>query len=380
MKKVFDVDRILCFFINLRSAWLKRSMSSFFFHLLSYGSRLRVLFFSLSLSVFLVCGPEKQTGQTINIVFVGGRKLPVFLSNLLFREKPTIHHQGKLFIWRIKTLKNVYDDVDAIFVSCDQFYRRFLHQDGFFVFPHMTNMVLDTSKSLQELVAGLSHSAQEDVKKILKKQFSFQIKSDMQTLKRFYDEMYLPTLKKRIGETDVFTPSLDFLRYLRELGYVLMMITSLGEEVCGVFFKKQGDALILKYAGVLQGDLDLIKKGAFSAFYYYFMVYATEQKVNKLDFGGARPLFNDGLFQNKRKWGMTISPYDFVKEIFGLRIIRESEPLKQFLIHNPFIGMNEKNELIGIVFVDTDMSISEKKEYEKRFCIPGIKEFRFIVL
>lgn len=55
--------------------------------------------------------------------------------------------------------------------------------------------------------------------------------------------------------------------------------------------------------------------------------------------------FNDGLFQYKRKWGKTVEHSDLIEEIFGLRLVVERVPLKQFLLDNPFIGMNEKKEL-----------------------------------
>ncbi len=314
MNNFVIIDSILRLFSNLRPIWFKRLMLSFLLHLLSCALRLRSLFSHLLLSVSLVSGLEKQTGKTIRILFVGGKRFPVFLSDLIFSEKPMIQNRANVFICRIKDLKKRYAGrVDAVMVSCDQFYQRFLHQDGFFVFPHMVDMVLDTSKSLQELLMILPHSTKEDVRKVRKEQFSFEITSDMDRLEMFYHEMYLPTVKNRFGETDIFTPDLVFLRYLKELDYQLMMITYKGKEVCGVFFKRQGDVLLLKYTGVLQGDVDLIKKGAFSAFYYFFMVYAKDQKVNKVDFGGARPFFNDGLFQYKRKWGVKVEPYDLIK-------------------------------------------------------------------
>lgn len=375
-------DKMISLGEKIRPLWLKRLKLSFLFHFLSYGFRLQSLFSQLRLSVSLVSGPEVQTGDTIHLLFVGGRKFPVSLGDLIFREKPLIHHQENIFFWRIKELKKRYSDqVDAVLVSCDQFYQRFLHQDDFLVFPHMIDMVLVTSKSLHELLKALPHSAQEDVRKIQKEQFSFEIKSDRDTLDRFYHDMYRPMLKNRIGETDVFTADLVLFRILRELGYQLMMITYKGNEVFGVFFKKQNDTLLLKYAGVLQGDIDLIKKGASSAFYYFFIVYAKDQNVNILDFGGARPFFNDGLFQYKLKWGMTVKPYDPVKDVFGIQIVTERKPLKQFLIHNPFIGLNEKNELIGFVFVDKKtITDTLRNQFEKRFQTPGVNEVRFIKL
>jgi hypothetical protein len=78
---------------------------------------------------------------------------------------------------------------------------------------------------------------------------------------------------------------------------------------------------------------------------------------------------------------MKVEPSDFVKEIFGLRIVSERGALKQFLIHNPFIGMNEKNDLIGFVFVDKKtFNDAMSNQYEKRFQTPGVNELRFIKL
>ena len=69
------------------------------------------------------------------------------------------------------------------------------------------------------------------------------------------------------------------------------------------------------------------------------------------------------------------------KDIFGLRIVSGSGPLKQFLIHNPFIGMNEKNELIRFVFVDKKTSNDAmSNQFEKRFQTLEINELRIIKL
>ena len=115
--------------------------------------------------------------------------------------------------------------------------------------------------------------------------------------------------------------------------------------------------------------------------YYFFIILAQDRKAKRIDFGGTRPFFNDGLFQYKKKWGTIIEPYSLVPEVFGLKILNNSEPMKQFLIDNPFIGITEKNEMAGFVFIGEDeVSDKEKELYEKRFNVPGIHELRFITL
>jgi hypothetical protein len=380
MKNVALVDSVIRLFSNLRPVWFKHSMLSFLFHLLSCGNRLSSLFSQLRLSVFLVSGCEKHTGETIRILFVGGKRFPIFLSDLIFSETPMMHRQGKVFIFRIKNLKIRYDDkVNAVIISCDQFYHRFLHQDGFFVFPHMVDMSLDCSKGFTELSNGFSRDAINDIKMMQKYNFSFEQTKDIEKLKIFYYDMFLETLSKRIGKRDTFTPSLIFLKGLMEIGYELMLITYNGAYVCGGFYYLDADKGLSRYSGVLGGKLNLIKKRTSAAIYYSFIQNALKRNTKKIYFGGVNPFFNDGLFRYKRKWGMKVESYDLVKLVYGLQIVTESGPLKQFLIHNPFIGMNEKNELIGFVFVDQKIfNDTMSNQLEKSFQVPGVKEVRFI--
>lgn len=382
MRFLSVVEGFLCLFSKLRPVWFKRFMLSFLLHLLSYGSRLRSLFSHLSLSVSLVSGLETQTGETIRILYVGGKGFPVFLSDLIFSEKPMIHHQGNVLICRIKDLKKRYaGQVDAVVVSCDQFYQRFLYQDGFYVFPHWVDMSLDCSKGLAELSNGFSRNTIRDIKTMEKHNFSFEQTKDIEKLKIFYYDMFLPTLLKRFSEVDVFIPGFMFLNGLMEFGYELVLITYDGTYVCGGFFYLDAEKGFLRYSGVLEGQLNLIKKRTSNAIYYSFILNAFKRNTKKICFGGSRPFFNDGLFQYKRKWGMKVEPYDPLKEIFGLQIARESGPLKQFLIHNPFIGVNEKNELIGFVFVDKKIfNDAMRNQCEKRYQTPGVNELRFIKL
>lgn len=376
--RVLEIFLLLC--MRLRPQWFKQMILRSSYHLLLIGIRIRSLLTHLYMHVYIVSGIEKQTHQKIYVVYAGSTDFPVFISNILFSKKPTVQNTGKVCIWNIKKLKKRYaDGTDMILISMDQWYQRFLYQEGFLVFPHMIDMILDTSKDLKILLKDLPHSTIEDVKKVEKKGFNFEISSDTKKIEMFYHNMYLPTIKNRYAETDVLTPGLHFFEYLKELGYKLMMISYNGKEVSGVFFCQQKNQLLLKYAGALEGDISLIKKGVFSAFYYFFMIYAKQQNVDIIDFEGVRPFYHDGLFQYKQKWNMKVQPYTLLKEIFGLYIIKREGPVKQFLYHNPFIGLTENNELIGYVFTEKDkITSNEKKRYEKTYNTLGIKELQYI--
>ena len=78
---------------------------------------------------------------------------------------------------------------------------------------------------------------------------------------------------------------------------------------------------------------------------------------------------------------MKVQLYDAVGEVFGLRVFSENGLSKEFLIHNPLIGMNEKNDLTGFIFVDKKtFTDTMRNQAEKRFQTPGVNELRFIEL
>jgi len=78
---------------------------------------------------------------------------------------------------------------------------------------------------------------------------------------------------------------------------------------------------------------------------------------------------------------MKVQLYDAVGEVFGLRVFRENGLSKEFLIHNPLIGMNEKNELAGFVFIDKKIfTDAMRNECEKRFQTSRVNGLQFIKL
>jgi hypothetical protein len=376
-------DRVISLGSKVRPVWLRKRLFSLLFLLYAYVSRLKAVVFQFRLPVYVVSGVEKTSGEKIRFLFVGRETFPLFLIELLFTSAPHVEQVGMVFVWRLHKLDCFFSsDVDAVLVSCDRFYQRWPEKAGLFVFPHMVDMVLDVSDPFDVFYKGLSNSAKADIKKVEKYKYTFEVFSDINQLRFFYDSMYRPLIETRYADAPVYTPPFTFFKLLHMIGYQLLLVKDeKGDFVSGIYFHVKRNEVFCRYLGVINGELELIRKGAESALYCFLMDYAKDQKVNVLDFGGARPFFNDGLFLYKRKWGMKVVPSDFVKEIFGLRMVNESEQLKQFLIQNPFIGINEKNELIGYVFVDKKtFRDAMSAQFEKRFQTPGVNEVRFIKL
>ena len=344
--------------------------------------RIRALMLQLRLPVSRVSGDGKN-GERLCLLFVGREAFSLYLGDLLFREPPRVERTGMMCVWRLRHVARVVpSDVDGVLVSCDRFYQRWLEKAGLYVFPHFVDMVLDVSDSPDVFFKKSNNSAKADMNKMKKYGYSYEVYSDVDHLRLFYERMYLPLIRTRYGNATVYTPPFLFFRWLLLIRYRLMLVKDKqGDVIAGCFFDvKQGTAFV-RYLGVIDGDVGLVRKGAESAIYNFFVVHPEDPGVRVANFGGARPFFHDGLFWYKQKWGMTVEVTDVTPEVFGIRQMRDSEPLRGFLLNNPFVGINDKNKLVGFVFVDKEsFTDAVGGELERRFQTPGLAGFRFIRL
>lgn len=374
------VDGFIFVLSKIRPIWFKQKFFSFIFSLSFLFIRFKSIVLQIKLPVFLVSGVRKNSTEQIRFLFASRGDFPLFLIELLFEGKPQVEEVGRVFIWKMNMLNRFSYDADAVFVSCDQFYRRFLHQDNFFVFPHMVDMVLDCNQGLDQIMENMSLDAKREIKKVKNQDFSFEITSDGEKVSKFYYDMYKPMVENRIGKTDMFIPGFLAIRFFLQMGCELMLTLLDGSYVCGSFFHHQNDVLKVKYFGISQGNIDLYKRRVSAADQYFIILVGLDRKVSYVDYGGARPFFSDGLFYYKLKWGTSIEPYSLVPDVFGLRICNK-RVLKPFLLKNPFIGLSRDDQFIAYVFVDKETFAEDKKEdVEKQFKKPGIDDVRFIKL
>lgn len=380
------LDSLTSFGSKITPNFLKKWIFSFFLKTGLILKRTMSISRQIFLKIYLVEGKSKVTGERISLVYYsnfGQDIFPAFLANKLFSSNPTIKKIGRKPIFLLS--KQVYfDSVDAIMVCCDRFFHRFVHKSGFFVFPYMVDMVLDTSVSLKYLVERnhISQSAYSDIRNIKKYHYSFEITTEIEKIKMFYYSMYQPMIYNRHEDSLLYTPPFVFFKYLREIGYKLLLVKDNKFPISGVFFHESADELFVRYAGVYDGRFDLIQKGASAAHYYYSLLYAHQRGIDQLNVGAARPFFDDGVFRYKRKWGMKVIRADgFLNpEICGIFPSKDSQAIKKFLIESPVIGLTNDNEQAGyFFFLKTDEITKRKKEeiLEKNKT-PGLEDYKFV--
>lgn len=324
---------------------LRKIALSFLYNISAILSRLLMICNGLSLTIYKINGKEKNSKETLVILYLSNEKIYPYLENILFYERPKVRRIGKIYIWNIKKkIKNISCNTDAVFIETEMFYANYFERKGFTVIPEFISMTLDTSKSFEEIYKNFSKSAKEDVRKVKKHGFKYEISHDFEMLKWFYYKMYLPYIYNRHGKKAVCT-NFHTMRLILERDGKLLLIKLKDEYVYGGLFTVINDKATALYSGISDKKNSLLKKGVSAASYYFFIQWAKENGIKTLDFGTSKSFLNDGLFKYKKKWGTTISKNEsYHYSIFPFKVCKNSKSIMSYLEHNPFICL-EKNKL-----------------------------------
>ena len=329
--------------------YLPKPIRKRIFYILDSFVILMTRFFSISnqisLFAYIISGKEKHSGEKFTILFIGNKILSPYLSNLMFQTQPEILKNFRIYIWDYKKkINQLHLDVDAVLIKSDRFYSGFFEKKGFTIIPEWIKMTLDVSESWDIIHKNLSKGVKEDLRKIKKFHYDYEVTSESDKLKMFYYKMYLPYLSWRYKDPDM-RANFYAIKHLFEQGSELLLIKNDNEYLFGGLFLKKKNKVVTSYAGVIEGRFDCIQQGVMAASYYYLIEHSKKIGIKTIDFGTTRPFIKDGVFCYKKKWGGKIEKADNQSaEIYSFKIRNNNNPVKSFLENNPTI-LIEKNKL-----------------------------------
>jgi len=337
--------KIVKFFTEICCRYLPRSIRKFVFYFIDTLSIIvtRVLFliFQLNLTAYLISGKEKYSGLNIDILFLSNENSLSYFPDLVFSDDPKIKRIEKIHIWNVsKKLAGNPFDIDAVFIKCDRFYSGFLQKNEFNTFPEFISITLNISEPFEKIYNEFSKSAKEDIRKVKRYGYTYEISRDLDKLKLFYNHMYMPYTYSRHGKLAICA-NFFTIRHLFERGGKLMLIKLDNNYVFGSLFLIRKNTVIGTHAGIMDEQIDFFKKNISAASYYFSIIWAKENGAKFLDLGTCRPFINDGLFQYKKKWGGEIKKTNGTFEIFAFKSNQNSKGMQSFLEKNPFIRLNE---------------------------------------
>ncbi len=332
----------------------------------------------LNVPVYRIQGKSRWSEETITTLLYGeGRGLLPYILNLVYAGKPEKKNIGKTFIG--KAISHTHPDApkpDLVLVGTDECFSRFLSRQGFMVMPEWVMFKLDITKPLPD--GRSSRTLKDNLRKVRKYNYSYEITHDFTKLEYFYHHMYLPYARNRYGELSLVGGLRD-LRKIFERG-ALLLVNRNNECIAGDLLQMQGNMISARYTGITDGKMEYLGQGALAACYYFAQIWAKEKGYTWVDYGHCRPFFDDGVFHHKKTWGMEIMkstrPMLATKAVFGIKACTDNPGVLDFLAKNPCVSM-DKGRLKGLIFTQEDhpLTIDEIQALEKKYYIPGIDGF-----
>ncbi|WP_280853733.1 MULTISPECIES: GNAT family N-acetyltransferase [unclassified Streptomyces] len=162
----------------------------------------------------------------------------------------------------------------------------------------------------------------------------------------FFDSMHVPTMARRHhgwvrSERRAVAEHALFRRGM------LFFLCRSGERVAGVLCKLDGDTLVLRLAGVRDGDPQYYRAGAQMMLYHLVLEWAVTQGIEHAELSGSRPFVSEGLFAFKRRFRPRIVVPDnhFRDKRLVLVPRRDTPQVRDFLRDHPVIAVGERGGL-----------------------------------
>jgi len=322
--------------------------------------RVLLVISQIRLSGYLLKGKEKWGNGSLTALLFAEKRSVAYFSGLLYAETPAKEWIGKVFVWKLKSILRLDTyKADLIFVEMDAFFSRFLARMGFLILPQWVLFVLDISKPLPEIwKSAKNKSLQNNLRKIKKDQYSFEMSGDPAKFEYFYHHMYFPYAVKRFGEATI-PSSYHYLKRAFERGQFLLVKRD-DNHLAGTIIYLHKERPWVHSVGIKEGSIEYLRQGVLAASYYFAIVWAKEKGYELIDFGHCRPFLNDGVFRFKKTWGMGIERSKRNRAIFGMKVSNLNHGVRSFLSKNPFIFIN-RDRLRGYFLSDQDHPLMDQE-------------------
>lgn len=319
-------------------------------------------------------------GSLTTLLFGEGRGMLPYILHLLYDERPKRVKLGKIFIGNVKSyIKSNNSGANLILIGIDEFYVRFLSRLGFMVIPEWVMFKLDLTKPFPG--EGRSKGLNNNLRKVRKYKYTYEVTNDFAKFEHFYYHMYLPYAANRYGELSLVGGFRD-LRKIFERG-ALLLINRGDECIAGDLLQMDDKTISARYTGITDGKTEYVAQGALAACYYFVIRWAREKGYTWIDFGHCRPFFNDGVFMHKKSWGMEVMksarPMLATKAVFGMKIWNCEKGLLKFLAKNPFVVVQE-GILKGLIFSckENPLTVQDILACYRMYDIHGIDSFDIV--
>ena len=323
------------------------------------------------INIWIITGKDSLERQ-ISIIYAGSEKHKVYFAKLVFDGRYSEISIGK-WLWNLISIIKKRSQNCSLFILevkvNKPLYTLFKNKNSFFI-PFWIAGEVDISIDTELLVKSKSYK--NDLRKIRKQNFEFDVTNEEYQFDSFYYSMYLPYITKAHGDAAILMKYSEMKKQLKNCD--LLLVKKEKEHIGGILIIYESNVPRLWSIGIKDGNSDYLKAGVSGALDYFSMIYLKQKGYKKMKFGLSRAFLKDGALQYKKSRGLQV--VDSTKNGFLLKPLSSSIATKEFFINNPFIYVDQDG-LTGAIFLENDQLHSEKnfKRIHKKYKLEGVSKY-----
>jgi hypothetical protein len=277
------------------------------------------------------------------VSYIGEGESYDFLKRLCF-SKVIEEMTESCEIW---TLKNNLGDISSgniLFVELNRLLQKFLPAGGYVTFPWIRQKVYLKDEFYKNRRRKIRDKYGRKARKF---RYRFEIVRDASAIKKFYEDLLVPYINFRFGDT-------AHLRNLKEIQRIvkhgfLLQVYDQGKWIAGAACRRRRQEVTLFALGLISDFAYHLQRGALSSVYYFLFQWAEQNDIDTIDLLRSKADVNDGVFEHKRSWGAKVEkdiwPHTIIM-IYTPRDIAIPSVLKGFLVWsgNEFIELSKAIE------------------------------------
>jgi hypothetical protein len=246
------------------------------------------------------------------------------------------------------------------------------------VLPFRVTLGVPVAPDPDAVLARLSRKArQQHVRELRSLDRTLTIGAGRGDFESFYHDMHLPTMVRRHGAATRTESVRTAWECLFQHGK-LFFLEEAGRPVAGMLCRLDGPALVIRLAGVRDGEAESYASATYLALYVLILQWAAAHGVTHVDLSGCEPFLSKGIFQFKRKMHpeVTLPRNHFRAGRLLLRARLDRPVVRDFLVANPMVTFGAGTTFEATYFHDDDRPPRLGLRWES----PGIARHRLLHL
>ena len=263
----------------------------------------RIPIWALRFNVYGLVGKSRFGDGDLRVLYAGTEPFFDYFKSLVFAQQPEAEFFGKYTILELSRARQGRSWDIELYRSHKQFADLGLFPTGFFV-PEWLSGTSDLTQ--QKTIEATSKSRKRDRNLLCRNSIGYEVTTKRQDLDYFYQEMYLPHMLEKHGESVVLMTKEQMMSRVRDDHGELVMI-QLGDQAVGgsLVFREQGRPRLYSQ-GVLHNDKDLLRSGVGTAIYLYSFEHAAKSGFDEIHMGWSRAFLAKGSLHFKQRFGLRL--------------------------------------------------------------------------